>query len=73
MYELYHQMKVLEKFYTVLEELRAEVDMRELNRFLMHCDDLYSFDSDDFDEILDCTDKCKEYQDTIKSILSELF
>lgn len=73
MNELYHQMKVLEKLYTVLEELQSEVDLKDLNRFLMHCDDLYSFDSEDFEEILDCTDKCKEYQDTIFSILSGLF
>lgn len=73
MNELYHQMKVLEKFYLVLEELQSVVDMKELDDFLMHCDDLYSFDSDDFDEVIDCTEKCKMYQDSIKSVLSELF
>ena len=73
MNELYHQMQVLKKFYLVLEELRAEIDLRELDLFLSHCEDLYSFDSDDLDEVIDCTDKCMEYQDAIKSILSELF
>ena len=73
MYELYHQMKVLEKFYLVLEELQSVADLKELDNFLSHCDDLYSFDSDDLEEVIDCTEKCKMYQDAIKSVLSELF